>query len=216
MPIAVVGASCRFPSGANDLDKLWKMIWEGRDTWSDVPSERYNWKSFYHPDHEVQGAYNQRGGHYLQDNIKAFDAKFFGIAAAEAVAMDPQQRLLLMATYEALENAGLRIEEMKGSNTGVYVATFTHDWNQTVMRDPLATEKYALTGVGTAILSNRISYVFDLKGPSMSIDTACSGSLVAIHQACQSLWTGETNTALVGGANLSFEPDMMLPMSLSQ
>jgi acyl transferase domain-containing protein len=216
VPIAVVGASCRFPSGANDLDKLWKLVWEGHDSWSDTPAERYNWKAFYHPDHAVQGTYNHRGGHYIEDNIKAFDAKFFGITTSEAQAVDPQQRLLLMTAYEALENAGIPIESVRGSNTGVFVGIFANDYEHALIKDPLTVPKYLLTGCGPSIMANRLSYLFDLKGPSLSIDTACSGSMVAVHQACQSLWTGESETALVGGANLLLLPDMMLPMSLLQ
>ena len=208
--------SCRFPGGANDPQKLWEMISEGRDAWSEVPENRYKWESFHHPNLDIQGAHNQRGGHFLDQDVAAFDARFFGLTPLEAAAMDPQQRIALEVAYEALENAGLPSERIQGSNTGVYVATFTHDYELMSNKDPLNLPKYLLTGIGQAILSNRISYTFDFKGPSITIDTACSGSLVAIHQACQSLRFGETDMALAGGTNLILTPDVMIPMSLLQ
>ncbi|KAF4632400.1 hypothetical protein G7Y89_g5719 [Cudoniella acicularis] len=216
IPIAIVGMSCRFPGGANDPEKLWSMLSEGRDAWSNVPESRFNWKSFHHPDPNIQGAHNQVGGHFIDQDVAAFDAKFFGVPASEAQAMDPQQRLLLEIAYEALENAGIPVESVQGSDSGVYVATFTHDYESMMGKDSNFLPKYLLTGIGQAILSNRISYVFDFKGPSITLDTACSGSLVAIHQACQSLRSGETSMALAGGTNLILSPDIMVPMSLLQ
>ena len=130
--------------------------------------------------------------------------------------MDPQQRLQLEIAYEALENAGITVQKIKGSKTGVYVATFTHDYENMMYRDALSLPKYFMTGVGQAIVSNRISYTFDLKGPSMTLDTGCSGSLLALHQACQSLRTGETSMGLVGGTNLILNSDTMIPMDALQ
>ncbi|TAQ83605.1 hypothetical protein B7494_g8071 [Chlorociboria aeruginascens] len=216
IPIAVVGMGCRFPGGAHDPGQLWKLVVEGRDAWSDAPAGRYNWESFNHPHYDAQGMHNHRGGHFIDEDIAAFDSMFFGIAPLEAKAIDPQQRLLLHTAYEALENAGIPIESIRGSNTGVFVATFTHDYEQIVQKDLLSIPKYFLTGVGSAIFANRISYLFDLKGPSWTVDTACSGSLVAIHQACQSLRSGESNMALAGGTSLMLSPDLMMGMSLLQ
>ena len=164
-PIAIVGIGCRFPS-ATGPEQLWNNISEGRSAWTDVPEDRYNWKSFHHPNLDIQGAHNQRGGHFLSQNVAAFDARFFGLAPAEAGAMDPQQRILLEVAYEALENAGLPVEKIQGSNTGVFVATFTHDYELMNNKDPLDLPKYLLSGIGQAILANRISYTFDFKGTS--------------------------------------------------
>ena len=214
IPIAVVGIGCRLPGGADNPEKLWQLLSEGRNAWSDVPSTRFNWDSFHHPNHDMQGTYNHRGGHFIDQDIAAFDAKFFGIPPNEANAMDPKQRILLEIAYEALENAGIPLEKIQGSNTGVYIATFTHDYETMMLKDPQFLPNYLLTGIGQAILSNRISYVFDLKGPSITLDTACSGSLVALHQACQSLRSGESDIALAGGTNLILNPDIMIPMSL--
>ena len=216
IPIAIIGVSCRFPGGAHNLGSLWQNLEKGDNAWSDVPQDRYNWKSFHHPSRESNVAHSHRGGHFLVQDIAAFDASFFGITVAEAEAMDPQQRLQLEIAYEALENAGMSLDKVKGSNTGVYVATFTHDYENMMYMDTVTMPKYGMTGVGQAIVSNRISYAFDLRGPSLTLDTGCSGSLVALHQACQSLRLGESSMALVGGTNLIISPDTMIPMDTLQ
>lgn len=145
--------------------------------------------------------------------------------------MDPQQRLQLESAYEALENgqstctlpskwrwltctAGLPIQKVVGTKTAVYVGVFNKDYTDTIYRDPEQVPLYYSTGNGQAILSNRVSYFFDLKGPSVTVDTACSGSLVALHLACQSIRTGEADQAIIGGTNLIFNPDVMISMSL--
>ena len=211
--IALVGISCRFPGGVNDPNKLWSLVSEGKNVWRDVPSDRYNWKSFYHPSSDFNAATNHRGGHFLDRDISAFDAHFFGIPPSEAHSMDPQQRIQIESAYEALENAGITLEQISGSKTAVYVATFSKDYDRMMSKDTYDFPQYYITGSGNAIFSNRISYLFNLTGPSMTIDTGCSGSLVALHQACQSLRLGESNMALVGGTNLILSPDMMIPMS---
>ena len=145
-PIAIVGASCRFPGGANNLQHLWRILAEGRNTWTDVPPERFNWKAFYHPHPEASGAYNHRGGHFLDHDIAAFDASFFGISPLEAQAIDPQQRIQLETAYEALENAGFVIEKLRGSLTGVFVALFNHDYDRMMYKNASDLPKYLVTG----------------------------------------------------------------------
>ncbi|KAM0499279.1 hypothetical protein ACHAPB_006088 [Verticillium nonalfalfae] len=143
----------------------------------------------------------------------AFDAAFFSVTEEEAKAMDPQQRLLLETSYEAIENAGLRIEDLGGSNTSVFVGSFVKDYEQVSLRDAHYQPRYAATGTGNAILANRISYFYDLQGPSMTIDTGCSGSLVAIHQACETLRHGESSIAFAAGAGVILTPNTMMPMT---
>ena len=215
-PIAVVGASCRFPGGAHDLDSLWDLLAQGRNAWSETPAGRFNERASHHPSRGSSAAHTHKGGHFLDQDIGAFDAAFFGISSEEASAMDPQQRLQLEVAYEALENAGTALEKIKCSNSGVYIATFTHDYENMMYRDVLSLPKYFMTGVGQAIVSNRISYTFNLRGPSMTLDTGCSGSLVALHLACQSLRSGETDMCLVGGTNLILDPNAMIPMDALQ
>lgn len=212
-PIAIIGIGCRLPGGVISTESLWKLLVEGRNVWSEVPSERYNESAFYHPNPENNGTTNHRGGHFLSQDISAFDAAFFNISPVEASAMDPQQRLLLETTYEAFDNAGIPMEKARGSNTAVYAAIFTRDYDRNIYKDPNSIPKYHATGSGEAILSNRISYTFDLKGPSMTLDTGCSGSMVALHQACQSIRSGESNMALACGVNLILNPDHMFGMS---
>ena len=214
--IAVISMSCRFPAGANDPTAFWSMLSEGKSGWSKVPGERFNEKAFNQPVSQSHGTIHHHGGHFLDQDISAFDAAFFGISPSEASAMDPQHRVQLECAYEAFEGAGIRLEDIKGSNTAVYMATFSRDYDRMMFKDTSDISMYHLTGAGEAILSNRISYLFDFKGPSITLDTGCSGGLVALHQACQSLRTRETDMALVGGANLILSPDAMIPMSRSK
>jgi len=156
------------------------------------------------------------GAHFLSDDVAAFDANFFGINANEAKAMDPQQRIMLEIAYEAFENAALSLEKIAGSETSCYIGNFTTDYKEMLSRDPEHTPQHAVSGTGAEIISNRISWFFDLRGPSMTLGTACSSSLVALHQGCQSLHMGESNMALVGGSNLLLNPDMFQAMSKQQ
>lgn len=215
IPIAIIGIGCRLPGDVCDTEGLWDLLAEGRNTWSPVPPARFNGDAFYHPNPENNGTTNHRGGHFLSqgNDFAAFDAGFFGMSAAEVQATDPQQRLLLEVSYEAFENAGIPDEQIRGSDTAVYAAMFTRDYDRNIYKDPMEIPKYHTTGCGEAILSNRISYFFNLKGPSMTLDTGCSGSIVALHQACQSLRTGESNAALACGVSLILNPDHMIGMS---
>ncbi|KAF2180972.1 putative polyketide synthase [Zopfia rhizophila CBS 207.26] len=213
IPIAVIGMGCRFPGGASSPEALWSMLSEGRDAWSEVPDDRFDWKSFYHSSPDAQGCTNHRGGHFIQQDVAAFDANFFGISPLEAKTIDPQQRILLETTYEAVENAGIRLDELKGSDTAVFAATFANDYERMLSKDLSDVTRYHMIGTGNATFANRISHSFDLKGPSVTLDTGCSGSLVALHQACQSLRMFESSMALAGGAALILSPDQMIVMS---
>lgn len=124
IPIAIIGMACRLPGGSDSPEKLWDMLSNGRSGWCEIPADRWNKDSFYHPDPEAKEALNQKGLYFLQQDIAAFDARFFGIHAYEAQCLDPQQRILMETTYEALENAGLRIQDIKGSDTSVHVGAY--------------------------------------------------------------------------------------------
>ena len=213
MPIAIVGMACRLPGGVRTTDDFWQLCALGRSGWSKIPSNRFSHESYYHPDAGRLGTYNSKGGHFLQDDVGLFDAAFFNITAQEATALDPQQRLLLECTYEALESGGITKRAIAGTNTGVYIGASTSDYEHQCYKDIRTSPMYAATGCQPAILSNRISYYFDLKGPSLTIDTACSSSLVALHMACQSLRNGEVSQAIVGGAHLNLSPDKFVSMS---
>ncbi|ORX86871.1 ketoacyl-synt-domain-containing protein, partial [Basidiobolus meristosporus CBS 931.73] len=212
-PVAVIGVGCRMPGGATNPSKLWSLLKEGRSAQAEVPKGRFNVEAFYHPDGDHKGTANVKTAHFLEEDPSTFDASFFSISPNEAKAMDPQQRILMEVVYEALENGGIPIESIAGTDTGVFVGLFTNDYHEMLIRDVETAPLYQATGTGHAIVSNRISYFFDLKGPSFTLDTACSSSLVAVHLACQSLLTGESKMAIVGGTNLIFSPDLFVAMS---
>ncbi|KAM0190326.1 hypothetical protein ACHAPI_009447, partial [Fusarium lateritium] len=211
--IAIVGIGLRFPGEASSPDELWKVLERGESQWSEFPKDRLNIDGYYHPGGDRQGSISFRGAHFIKGNFAAFDAAFFGVSAEDAKAIDPQQRILLEASYEALENAGIRKEDIDGSDTAVYVGSFVKDYEQVCLRDPDWQPQYAATGNGIAIMANRISYFFNLHGPSMTIDTGCSGSLVSIHLAAQSLRTKESSLAIAAGAGMILTPNTMMPMT---
>lgn len=151
---------------------------------------------------------NAKGLHFLKQDPALFDARFFSISPLEAVAMDPQQRMLLEVAYEAFENSGIPMERLSMSPTGVYVALFGNDYQRIILRDTENYPSYSGTGTGLALASNRLSYFFNLKGPSFTLDTGCSGGLVALHQACQSLRAGESKMCMAAGSNLILDPQL--------
>ncbi|KAF2281157.1 uncharacterized protein EI97DRAFT_472412 [Westerdykella ornata] len=206
-PIAIVGTGCRFPGGASSPSALWKLLEKPRDVCSEIPSSRFSTTGFYHPDGSHHGTTNVRNAYLLQQDNRVFDAGFFNISPAEADSIDPQQRLLMETVYEALEAGGHTIENLKGSDTAVYVGTMGVDYNDTLLRDVNSLPTYFATGTNRAIISNRLSYFFDWHGPSMTIDTACSSSLIAVHQGVQALRAGESRVAVACGTNVILNPD---------
>ncbi|KAK3322951.1 hypothetical protein B0H66DRAFT_515672 [Apodospora peruviana] len=214
MPIAIVGIAGRFPGDATDPQKLWELIAKAHHAWSEVPKDRYNVDAFYHPYPERQGGANCRGGHFLKQDVAVFDAPFFSISPKEAHALDPQQRMALEVAYESLENAGMKIEDIAGSAMGCYMSTFTRDYSIIRGHDNEDMPTYESNGNSLSMLSNRVSWFFDLKGPSVSVDTACSSSLVGLHLACQSIRAGETDSAIVGATNLILTPECAVGLSM--
>ncbi|KAM0812782.1 putative polyketide synthase protein [Seiridium cardinale] len=213
-PIAVVGISCRLPGGANSPEGLWQLLSQGNHAWTPVPSDRFNETSFHHPSaDDPNGTNHHQGGHFIDGDVRDFDHSFFRISPQQAMAMDPQQRMLLEMTYEALESAGWSRESVAGSSTSVYAAMFTTDYDRNLYKDTLDLPVYYITGTEKAILANRISHYFDLHGPSVTLDTGCSGGLVALHQACQSLRDEESSASIVASANLTLNPDHYIGMS---
>ncbi|KAF2107008.1 phenolpthiocerol synthesis polyketide synthase ppsA [Lophiotrema nucula] len=212
-PIAIIGMACRFPQDATSPTAFWNMLQEGRSAMTEIPTNRFNVDAFYNSDTTHLDTTTTRGGHFLSGNIAAFDAPFFSIPKQEAEALDPQQRGLLECTYHALENTGLQLSQTNGTQTGVFVGCMGREYDWTLARDPDAQHQYQAIGSGSAMLSNRLSWFYDWKGPSLTIDTACSSSMIALHLACQSLRNGESSMAAVGGANIIINPDNMIAMS---
>lgn len=212
-PIAVIGIGCRFPGGADDPDRFWRLLCDGVDAISEVPADRWDADAFYDPDPEAPGKMHTRHGGFL-DQVDQFDPGFFGIAPREAVKMDPQQRLLLEVSWEALERAGQAPDRLTGSRTGVFVGMCSTDYVQLLRdADPSDVDAYNLTGNAPNFAAGRISYLLGLQGPSLALDTACSSSLVAVHLACQSLRAGECRMALAGGSNVILVPDHNVVLS---
>ncbi|GLB91619.1 type I polyketide synthase [Mycobacterium kiyosense] len=201
--IAVVGIDCRFP-GAPDKDAYWRLLTEATVTDTDVPAQRWDVETYYHP-RGVAGSMNTRRGHFL-DDVDAFDHEFFGITPVEAAVLDPQQRLLLQTSYRALEDAGIDPKLLSGTATGVFVGVMSSEWSSCQMLDLERISAFHGSGSGYFMLANRISYHLNLAGPSMAIDTACSSSLVAVHQGCAALRAAEVDTAIVAGTNLLLTP----------
>lgn len=152
----------------------------------------------------------------MTDDLSLWDAAFFNISAQEAAAIDPQQRVMLECVWEAIEDAGIPKSDLTGQNVGCFVGGSYADYELQNLKDSDTAPPYQATGTHACMLSNRVSYCFDLKGPSMTIDTACSSSLSALHIACQSLRCGETTAAIVGGCHLNLLPDYFVTMSLSR
>ncbi|KAM3552779.1 hypothetical protein ARSEF4850_007222 [Beauveria asiatica] len=207
-PIAIVGSAYRFPGGCNTPSKLWDLLRQPRDILKEIDPERLNLRRYYHADGETHGSTDVSNRAYtLEEDISRFDASFFGISPLEAASMDPQQRTLLEVVYESTESAGIPLDKLRGSLTSVHVGVMTTDWAQMQRRDPETMPQYTATGIASSIISNRISYVFDLKGASETIDTACSSSLVALHNAARALQSGDCEKAIVAGVNLILDPD---------
>src|ERR1700730_2629274 len=203
-PVALVGLACRFP-GAADLEEYWSLLKTGRDAVGEIPDDRWDVDAYFHPDPAKPGMMYTRAGGFIAD-IDKFDAGFFGISPREARRIDPQQRLLLELTWEALESAGIVPETLAGSQSGVFVGISLSDYAAMQRDEPNQVDPYVMSGSAISNAANRISYVFDLHGPSFAVDTACSSSLVAVHEACVSLWRGESSLTIAAGVNALLSP----------
>ncbi|GIZ46187.1 hypothetical protein CKM354_000932400 [Cercospora kikuchii] len=207
--VAIIGVACRFPGKATTPSGYLDMLMEGGDAWTKVPGSRYNADAFHHPFQGRRGSIICNGGYFLKDDIAKWDAPFFGLSAAEARAVDPQQRLLLELAYESLENAGISIESIADTNMGCYMGTVASNYKGVIGRDPLDTPRYTIVGCASSMLANRISWFLNIRGPSVTLDTACSSSAAALHLACEGIKSSSSTTrcALVGASNLAFDPD---------
>ncbi|SAK56568.1 beta-ketoacyl synthase [Caballeronia hypogeia] len=201
--VAVVGLAFRFPG--TDTQHYWADLLEGKDLVTEVEPGRWSPDAYLHPAKEHPGtAYTFAAGSI--GDVSGFDADFFGISPREASLMDPQQRLLLELCWESIEHAGIKPSSLRGSDCGVYIGIASADYSYRMADDLAAVDASMATGNTASIAANRLSYVFDLRGPSMAVDTACSSAMVAFHQACRAIATGEISQAIAGGVSLHLHP----------
>ncbi|KAL6232126.1 hypothetical protein BDW75DRAFT_247403 [Aspergillus navahoensis] len=212
-PIAIIGTGCRFPGDATSPSRLWELLKHPRDVASAPPSTRFDGPSFYHKDAAYPGTGNSPEAYFLSEDPRCFDAPFFNISSAEAGAMDPQHRQLLETVFESLETAGLRLDQLRGSSTGVFCGQMGAEWGEMFAIDHQAVPTHGATGFARSILANRVSYFFDWHGPSVVVDTACSSSMVALHQAVTALQRQECPVAIAAGTNLLLSPNFFITTS---
>jgi acyl transferase domain-containing protein/NADPH:quinone reductase-like Zn-dependent oxidoreductase/acyl carrier protein len=206
--IAIVGIGCRYAGNITDTQSFWRLLKGCQDGLSDVPEDRWSLDKFYDPNEDAPGKMYVKRGAFLGGNVYDFDYNFFGLSRRESLSLDIQQKLLLEVAYEAFDDAGLDIHALKKTNTGVFIGAFMLD--NLLLRVAGDALRYmnthtAVSGSAT-LLSNRLSYTFDLTGPSVTIDTACSSSMVAIHLACQAIKAGDAELAIAGGVNVMLNP----------
>ncbi|GLE50501.1 putative polyketide synthase [Mycobacterium montefiorense] len=204
-PIAIVAVSCRFP-GAPDPEAFWEVLSGGVDAIREVPEDRFDIDEFYDPDPDAPGKTYTRYGGFI-DEIDGFDPEFFGISPREAVWIEPQQRLMLETVWEGLERAGYSPAALRGSRTGVFAGVAANEYAHLLSAEPIdKIEPYFITGNALNAISGRVAFALGLEGPAVAVDTACSSALVAVHQACQALHSGDCDLALAGGVNVLLSP----------
>ncbi|KAK2010479.1 putative polyketide synthase [Colletotrichum eremochloae] len=209
-PIAVVGFACRLPDECDTPQAFWKFLEGGGVAKNDPPPSRYNIKTHYDGTRKEKTMASP-GGMYLQNvDVRDLDAQFFKLSRLEAISMDPQQRQLLEVVYEGLENSGITLKQLDNRPIGCFVGSFACDYGDIQARDPMDRAPATVVGIGRAMLSNRISHFLNIKGPSMTIDTACSGSLTGLDVACRYLQAGEIEGAIIGGANIYMSPEHVM------
>ncbi|MFF5854520.1 SDR family NAD(P)-dependent oxidoreductase [Streptomyces sp. NPDC012751] len=212
-PVAVVGIGCRFPGGVSSPADLWRLLTDGGEVLGDFPRDRgWDLDALYHEDPEVPGSTYVRSGGFL-DTATEFDADFFGISPREALGTDPQQRLVLETSWQALEDAGIDPTTLRGTPAGMFFGAEIQEYGPRLHDAPDGLDAYLLAGNAGSVISGRVAYVLGAEGPAVTVDTACSGSLVAVHLACRSLRQGETSLALAGGVAVMGGPGVFTAFS---
>nr|WVH32751.1 zinc finger protein [Trichoderma asperellum] len=210
MPIAIVGIGLKLPGGITTTDEYWDLLINKKSTQTQVPNNRFGAHAF-ESKLGTPGTLKSTYGHYLEGDLEKWDASFFSMSKAEVEKLDPQHRLLLEVIWECMEAGGQK--NWRGRNIGCYVGVFGEDWLDLYAKDPQHLGTHRILTGGDFALSNRASYEYDLKGPSMTIRTACSSSLIALHEACQAIYIGECESAIVAGTSLFLSPTMTIALS---
>lgn len=216
MPIAIIGIGCRFPGGIVDTESFWRVLVDGVDAISEIPVDRFDIAKYYDPKPGTRGRIMTKWGGFIAQNLEEFDATFFGISRSYADRLDPQQRLLLETSWEALEDAGLDAVGMQGSATGIFVGQWTSDFEHRLFADASGIDFQMAMGSGRYAAAGRLSYALGFRGPSLSMDAACSSGLASVHLAVRSLRSGDSAVALAGGVNMIMAPHIHLAYSYSR
>ena len=216
MPIAIVGIGCRFPGGVRDAAGFWRLLIDGVDAITDIPADRFDIEAYYDPKPGTRGRIMTKWGGFVDQRLEEFDAAFFGVARSYAERLDPQQRLLLETSWEAMEDAGVDAVGLEGTPTGIFVGQWVSDFEHRLFNDTSGIDFQMAMGSGRYAAAGRLSYAFGFRGPSLSIDAACSSGLASVHLAVRSLRSGDSKVALAGGVNMILEPHIHLAYSYSR
>lgn len=211
LDIAIIGIAGRFPMARN-TEEFWENLKSGKDCITEVPKERWDIERFYSPNPEDKNKTYSRWGGFIEDAFE-FDPAFFNISPTEAALMDPQQRKALEVAYEAMENAGYGEHLMDNTDTGVFLGVMGRGFYERLLAENAELKGHLLISSLIGFTANRLSFHFNLKGPSVTVDTLCSSSLVAVHQACKSIMAGECTAALAGGVYVNFSPEHYIMLS---
>ena len=209
--IAIVGIGLRLPGGVTTTDEYWDLLMSKTNTLAPVPDNRYGGDAF--TSQGLPGTMKNTYGHYLDCEFEKWDASFFSMSRVEVEKLDPQQRLLLQVVWECMQSGG-QTNWRGGSNIGCYVGTFGEDWLDLYAKDPQHGGIHRVLGTNDFAIANRVSYEYNLKGPSVTVRTACSSSLYALHQACEAIKSGDCESAVVAGCSVLLSPTM--PVALAE
>lgn len=209
-PIAIVGLSYRAPGIGRK--GLWDYLAQARSAWTKIPSDRFQHEAYYKPEPEKSGTLKSEGAHFLPDGIYGFDATFFNMRAEEARNSDPQHRMLLETALEAAEDAGYSLLDLAGKNIGAYIAFGSMEYANRLFGDVFAASTFSATGVAPCMFANRLSYFFDIHGPSVAIEAACASSAYATDQAVKGLRNGDCDAAFVGASALFMAPNSWISL----
>ncbi|KAL8906783.1 MAG: hypothetical protein Q9171_006132 [Xanthocarpia ochracea] len=210
--VAIVGMGCRWPGGVRNSPDFWDFLRNKVDGWKEFDDPRFSTRGFHHPNSDRPGSMAMKGAFLSEEDARFFDHSFFGMTGLEVETLDPSQRKLLEVAHEAIENAGDTWSSVSGTRTGVFVGNFCLDHWMIQSRDWDNPRPYAFTGAGTSILANRISYIFNLQGPSLTVDTACSSSMYALHLAVNAIRAGDCDSAIVASANWIADPGVQIAL----
>jgi polyketide synthase PksN len=203
-PIAIVGMSGVMPQ-SEDLDEFWKNLETSTDMITLIPEDRFKWEDYYGDPLKEVNKTNSKWGGFMKE-VDKFDPLFFGMSPREAGMMDPQQRVFLQTVWKAIEDSGQKVSDLSGTKTGLFVGVATNDYADILRESDAALDGYTASGNSHSVLANRVSFLLNLRGPSAPIDTACSSSLVALHRAIESIHTGSSDMAIVGGVQVNLSP----------